>query len=167
MEQIQQVSTNCIELVKQFEGLFLTAYLCPAGVPTIGYGTIQYPDGSKVRLGDICTIASANKYLQSEIEEKAKAVANMLRYTIVTQPQFDALVSFSYNLGVHALKESTLLKKLLVNPNDYSIAHYKTIEGNPVIDSCEFLRWVRADGKVLNGLVRRRAAEADLYKKGI
>lgn len=167
MEQIQAVSTNCIELIKQFEGLFLTAYLCPAGVPTIGYGTIQYPDGSKVQLGDICTIASANKYLHFEVEEKAKAVAGLLRYTIVTQPQFDALVSFAYNLGVHALKESTLLKKLLVNPNDYSIAHYKTIGGKPVIDSCEFLRWVRGDGKILNGLVRRRAAESDLYKKGI
>lgn len=164
MEQIQQVSFECIELIKQFEGLFLTAYLCPAGVPTIGFGTIQYPDGSKVKIGDICTVAAANEYLQFEVAQKSKAVADMLRYTIVTQHQFNALVSFAYNLGAHALKQSTLLKKLLVNPNDYSIAHYKTIAGKPVIDSCEFLRWVRADGKVLNGLVRRRVVEADLYR---
>lgn len=162
--QVTKASNTCIELIKQFEGLFLTAYLDPVGVPTIGFGTTQYPDGTKVRMGDTCTVAEANQYLQYEVAEKAKAVAHMLRYTIVTQRQFDALVSFAYNVGVDALKNSTLLKKLLHNTNDYSIAHYKTLAGKPLVDSCEFLRWVRADGKVLNGLIRRRQAEADLYK---
>jgi lysozyme len=164
MEQIQKVSDNCISLVKQFEGLYLSAYFDPINVLTIGFGTIQYPDGSKVKIGDTCTVAEANRYLQFEVEEKAKAVADMLKYTIVTQHQFDALVSFAYNLGVHALQVSTLLKKVLHNPNDISIAHYKTLAGKPIINSCEFLRWVYADGKVLNGLVRRRATEANMYR---
>lgn len=160
----KQASANCINFIKQFEGLFLTAYYCPSHVATIGFGTIQYPDGQKVQIGDICTVAEANQYLQFEVNEKAKAVAAMLNGITITQNQFDALVSFSYNLGINALRNSTLMEKLLVNPNDITIAHYKTLAGKPVIDSCEFLRWVRANGNVLKGLVRRRAAEADMYK---
>lgn len=158
-------SQACIDLIKRYEGLFLNAYYCPASIITIGFGTTRYPDGRKVKMGDICTVAEANQYLQFEVNEKAKAVSAMLHEVQVTQHQFDALVSFAYNVGTGALKGSTLLRKVLVNPNDYSISHYKTLDGKPIPNSCEFLKWVRGGGKVLKGLVLRRATEADLYKR--
>ncbi len=157
-------SAACINLIKQFEGFYAAAYLDPVQIPTIGYGTIQYPNGSKVKLGDTCTPDQAEQYLQFEVEQKAKTVESLLKQTPINQGQFDALVSFAYNLGTGALKGSTLLKKVLQNPHDNTIYAYDMQAGKPVIDSCEFLRWVRAGGKVLNGLVKRRAAEADMYK---
>lgn len=160
-----QPSKACTDLIKQFEGFYAEAYLCPAGVPTIGWGTTAYPNGAKVKIGEKCTVVQAQEYLDSEVKEKAKEVAVLLNGKPFTQHQFDALVSFAYNLGTGALKGSTLLKKALINPNDISIANYKTGENNkPAVDSCEFLKWVRAGGVVYKGLVRRRAAEADLYK---
>lgn len=161
----RQVSDNCIELIKKFEGYYQHAYKDVVGVNTIGWGSVSYPDGRKVQIGDTCTVIQAEQYLQFEVAEKAKAVATMLHDKPFTQHQFDALVSFAYNLGIGALQHSTLLKKALVNPNDYTIAHYKTLAGYPVPESCEFLRWVRAGYKIYRGLVLRRAAEANLYSK--
>jgi lysozyme len=144
------ISNACIDLVKSFEGFFSKPYLCPANVPTIGYGTILYPNGKKVTLKDYpCTEAQAVEWMRFELNQKAKEVDAMTS-DAVTQHQFDALVSFAYNCGSGALKGSTLLKRVNANPSDPTI-----------IDA--FLMWTKADGKTLNGLVRRRKAEAKLY----
>jgi lysozyme len=141
------------DLIKRFEGLFLKAYVDPGtgGKPyTIGWGTTIYPDGKEVQLGDTCTIEEAQSYLEHEVQEKTKGVYNLLDTDTLTQNQFDALVSFSYNCGLGNFKSSTLLKKAKVDPNDPSIRD-------------EFKKWNKANKKVLAGLTRRRKEEADLY----
>jgi lysozyme len=144
------VNQKCIDLIKSFEGLFLKPYYCPANVCTIGYGTIKYPNGTRVRITDVeITRAKAMEYLMFEIDQKSKAIDPMLREDL-TGNQFGALISFAYNLGEGALKQSTLLKKVNANPLDAQIRN-------------EFQKWIYADGKKLNGLLRRRNAEADLY----
>jgi lysozyme len=149
------VNKACIELIKSFEGLFLEAYMCPASVCTIGYGTISYPNGNKVKLGDKCTQNEALEYLMYEVKEKAKAVDALMRDDL-TDNQFGALISFAYNCGTGALKDSTLRKRVNANPLDATIRE-------------AFLMWskARVDGKLktLKGLERRRIAEADLYFK--
>jgi lysozyme len=127
-------SSNGIRLIQEFEGLRLTSYLCSAGVPTIGYGATYYQDGSKVKLGQTITNAQAAQ----------------LNTTKVNQNQFDALVSFCFNLGAGNLAKSQLLRFIKANPNDPKIA-------------AEFLKWNRAGGEVSTGLVRRRKKEAQLY----
>jgi len=144
------VNQKCIDLIKSFEGLFLKPYFCPANVCTIGYGTIKYPNGTRVRITDVAiTEAKAMEYLMFEIDQKSKAIDPMLREDL-TGSQFGALISFAYNLGEGALRQSTLLKKVNANPLDAQIRN-------------EFQKWIYADGKKLNGLLRRRNAEADLY----
>lgn len=143
-------SKKCIDLIKSFEGFFAKPYLCPANVPTIGYGTIRYPNGQKVKLTDSAIDEkTAENYLMHEVTKKALAVDAMANDAI-NQKQFDALVSFVYNCGENALRTSTLLRLVNENPN------------NPEIRT-QFMRWNKADGKVLSGLTRRRKAEADLY----
>jgi len=150
MSKITEISDACIDLVKSFEGFFSKPYLCPAKVPTIGYGTILYPNGKKVTLQDLpIDEKKAIEFMRFELNQKAKEVDAMTSDS-VTQHQFDALVSFAYNCGSGALKGSTLLKRVNANPSDPTI-----------IDA--FLMWTKADGKTLNGLVRRRKAEAKLY----
>ena len=144
------VNQNCIDIIKSFEGLFLKPYLCPANVATIGYGTIRYPNGTKVRMTDVAiTEAKAMEYLMFEINQKSRAIDPMLREDL-TGNQFAALISFAYNLGEGALRKSTLLKVVNATPLSPQIR-------------TEFQKWVYADGKKLNGLLRRRNAEADLY----
>ena len=142
-------SQKCIELIKQFEGFFPDAYLCPASVPTIGFGTIKYQNGNKVHLGEKITIEQAEDELMYELKKIC-----MVFKPNLNQNQFDALVSFAYNLGTGALLNSTLYKKVKANPNDVSIRD-------------EFMKWnkARVNGKLkeLKGLTRRRKAEADLY----
>lgn len=144
-----KTSPTGVSLIKQFEGFRSKAYLCPAKVWTIGYGTTVYPDGAKVKEGDVCTDKEATRYLTNDVKKFEKSVNSLVK-TYITQNQFDALVSFTYNLGSSNLKKSTLLKKINVNPLEPSIRN-------------EFLKWVNAGGKKLEGLVRRRKAEADLY----
>lgn len=143
-------SQNAIKIVKEFEGLFLEAYQDAVNVWTIGWGTIQYPSGKRVKKGDTCTQAQAEEYLMHELNTKALEIEHHFYNHPINQNQFDALLSFTYNLGVGALKQSTLLKKVKANPNDPDIRN-------------QFMRWVNAGGKKLNGLIRRRKAEADLY----
>lgn len=140
------VSQKGLDLVKQFEGLRLNAYLDSVNVPTIGYGTTVYPNGNKVKIGDVCTKEEAETYLRTDINRRAAAVGEIG----VNQNQFDAILSFCYNLGLGAWNKSTLRKKILANKND------------PTIET-EFNKWNKAGGKVLAGLVKRRQAEADLY----
>jgi len=143
-------SEKCYEIIKQFEGCRLKAYKDSAGVWTVGYGTIMYPNGIKVKEGDICTQDEAVTFLKYEVILKSQSVNAFTSNYNLTQNQFDALVSFAYNLGVGALQKSALLKKIKHNPNDPSI-------------EVEFMKWVNAGGKKIKGLVKRRQQEATLY----
>ena len=132
-----------------FEGCRLEAYLCPASVPTIGYGSTYYEDGRPVKLGDAITQERADQLFEAIAEDFAKRVRSLLKIGL-NENQFSALVSFTYNVGVANLKKSTLLKKVNINPSDTTITD-------------EFLKWNKAGGKVLAGLTRRREEEAKLY----
>lgn len=134
-----------LELIKHFEGLRLRAYQCSAHVWTIGYGHT-----AGVRPGDEISTEQADDFLKQDIAESERSVG---RYVTVPlkQCQFDALVSFTFNLGSGNLRTSTLLKKL--NNGDYAGA------------AGEFLRWVNAGGKRLTGLVLRREAEKTLFEE--
>lgn len=138
-----------IRLLHEFEGLRLNAYLCPAKVWTIGWGNTRYEDGSPVKQGDVITRQRAEALFLNILRKFEVQVRRLIKVKL-NDNQFSALVSFAYNLGVGNLQKSTLLRKLNANPNDSTIRD-------------EFMRWTRAGGKVLNGLVRRRQAESDLY----
>lgn len=139
-----------IDIIKEFEGLKLEAYLCPANVWTIGYGTTVYPNGQKVKQGDRCTKEQADAYLSHSLIRFVGDLLYLVRVK-VTKNQECALISFIYNLGTTNLQSSTLLKKL--NKEDFAGA------------ALEFLKWNKAGGKVLAGLVRRRKMEMDLFNK--
>ncbi|MCM1502036.1 MAG: lysozyme [Bacteroidales bacterium] len=136
-------SQKAIDLIKEFEGVRLKAYRCPAGVLTIGYGHT-----SGVKPGMVISEAQAEEFLREDLQE-AVSYINSLRLAL-TQNMFDALVSFTFNVGIGNLSRSTLLTKVKADPYD-----------NTILD--EFIRWVYAKGKVLPGLQRRRLAEAKLY----
>lgn len=141
-----------ISLIKKYEGCKLTAYKCPAGVWTIGYGNTFYEDGSTVKPGDKITQERADQLLRNILEKKFLEPIRKLIVSDINDNMFSAIVSFTYNVGIGNLKSSTLLKKVNANPNDQSI-------------SLEFKKWVKSAGKVLPGLVRRRESESDLYFK--
>lgn len=146
---MRSTSANGLAIIKKHEGLRLSSYLCPAGVPTIGYGSTRYPDGRKVILGEkLSSEKEATQLLLATLQSFEAAVNRHLPN--LNQCQFDALVSFTYNVGTGAFIKSTLLKKAKVNPADPSILD-------------EFQKWVRGGGKVLPGLVTRRREEANLY----
>ncbi|MCU4389894.1 lysozyme [Acinetobacter courvalinii] len=145
-----KTSSVGINLISSFEDLKLEAYLCPAGVWTIGFGTTVYPDGKKVKKGDTCTAAKAKEYFAHDLS-RFEAAVNQAVTVSITQNQFDALVSLTYNIGETALKKSTLLAKL--NKCDIKGA------------AEQFAVWNKGGGQVLKGLVRRRAAERVLFLK--
>lgn len=140
-----------LDLKKQFEGCRLTAYLCPAKVWTIGWGNTFYADGKPVKQGDKITQAQADELLEIVSNQFAEGVRKLIRQPL-NDNQFSALVDFAYNAGLGNLAKSTLLRKVNANPNDPTIRD-------------EFMKWNKAGGRVLNGLTRRRKAEADLYYK--
>ena len=144
-----RLSVNGLSLIKHFEGLSLKAYLCPAKVWTIGYGTTGV---AEARPGVVITQARAEELLQEDVAKFERQIWALVKDVVVSQHQFDALVTFAYNIGIGAFKTSTLLKKLL--QKDYTGA------------SQEFLRWTKAKGKVLPGLVVRRRAEHLLFLGG-
>ena len=139
-----EISAKGLDLIKKFEGLELESYLCPADVWTIGYGSTK-----GVKEGMSITEEEAEALLKKEAQEYCDYVKEHVSVTL-TQNQFDALVSWTYNLGPRNLKNSTLLEVL--NKEEYD----KVPE--------QILRWTKAAGKELNGLVRRRQAEADLFQ---
>lgn len=139
-----------IQLIQSHEGLRLKPYLCPAGIPTIGYGSTFYPDGSAVKMTDAAITKERATELLAYALQKFENAVNDLVTQPLTQNQFDALVSFVYNVGPGAFTKSTLRRKVNANPNDPSMA-------------AEFARWNKGGGKVLPGLVKRRAEEAKLY----
>ncbi|MGG7716481.1 lysozyme [Klebsiella aerogenes] len=143
-----QTSEKGIALVKQFEGCKLTAYQDSVGVWTIGYGWTQPVDGKPIRAGMTIKQETAERLLKTGLVSYESDASRLVKVSL-TQGQFDALVSFTYNLGARSLSTSTLLRKL--NAGDYAGA------------ADEFLRWNKAGGKVLNGLTRRREAERALF----
>ena len=137
------IGNKGLEMIKHFEGLELNAYQCAAGVWTIGYGHTK-----GVQKGMVISEDTANEMLVEELKEYENYI-NTLVEVELNQNQFDAMVSWVYNLGSSNLQASTLLKVL--NAGDY--------EGVPA----QIMRWNKAGGKVLEGLTRRRQAEADLF----
>ena len=152
------INKEGLELIKESEQFRAKPYICPAGVPTIGWGTTKYPTGRKVTMSDKpITIGQANTYLAFDCMEIEKAVETLVKHPL-NENQFSALVSFAYNVGINALRNSTLLKKININPFDSSI-------------KAEFQRWNKARNpktkklEVLGGLTKRREKEANLYFK--
>lgn len=139
-----------INLISSFEDTRLKAYDDGVGVWTIGIGTTVYPNGVKVKKGDVCTLEQAKSYFAHDLKRFEASVNNLVKVPL-SQNQFDALVSLTYNIGETAFSESTLLKKL--NAKDYQGA------------ADQFPQWNKGGGKVLKGLVRRRAAERALFLK--
>jgi lysozyme len=142
----QKPSAECLSVIREFEGLRLTAYPDPGsgGEPwTIGYG---HTGG--VRAGARCSLDQAEAWLARDAQEAAQAVLRLVKVPMV-QCELDALTSFVFNLGARALAGSTLL--CLLNDGDRTAA------------AAQFLRWTHAAGKVLPGLVRRREAERRMF----
>jgi lysozyme len=137
-------SEEGISLIKKFEGCELKAYQCSANVWTIGYGHTR-----NISEGDTCTQADADEMLVDDLQE-FEGYVNELVDADLTQSQFDALVAWTYNLGPTNLKISTLLKRL--NEGDMADVPH------------QIRRWNKAGGKVLDGLERRREAEALLFQ---
>lgn len=133
-----------LAIIKKFEGCKLKAYKCPAGVWTIGYGHT-----GDVKPGQVITQHQADTILDYDVEKFEEGVTTLLSNLKPTANQFSALVSFAFNLGITALANSTLLKKYRAGD----------LEGA----GKEFGKWVKAAGKVLPGLVKRRAEEAALF----
>lgn len=146
-----KTSQRGIDLIKEFEGFEERAYKDVVGYWTIGYGSL-YVNGVRVSPGMRITREGAEEQLKSDVVRFEKAIEKLVTVDL-NQNQFDALVSFTYNLGEGNLGKSTLLKKL--NRGDFNGA------------ADEFLKWNRAGGKVVNGLVRRRAAERELFLSGV
>lgn len=140
-----------INLIKRWEGFESKPYLCPAGVPTIGYGATYYPDNYKaVKLTDKSINESYATILLEDMLDRYERGVNRYVTSNINENQFSALVSFAYNCGLGALKSSTLLKRVNANPNDENISY-------------QFSRWNKAGGRVLKGLTKRRIDEDKLY----
>jgi len=139
-----------LSLIAEFEGLSLKPYKCSAGVPTIGYGSTYYENGTRVQMSDApITKQRGEQLLQHTADRFASKVFNLIKKP-VTQNQFNALVSFAFNVGSGALASSTLLKLVNVNPNDAMIAK-------------EFLKWNKVNKVPVQGLTNRRIKESALY----
>jgi len=159
---MNKVTEEGIKLIHEFEQFREHAYLCPAGVPTIGWGNTFYADGSPVKMGDKITLAQGNRLFEIIL----KQFENMARKAItsaVNDNQFSAFVSALYNIGHGSSKKSgiivlkngqpsTLLKLINTNPNDPKIAD-------------EFRKWINKGSTFENGLRRRRETEVKLYYK--
>lgn len=141
-----QISERGLKLIKEHEGLSLKRYICPAGKPTIGYGHLITPEDGNLAL---ITPEKAEELLKSDLNACYSAISAMVA-TPLAQGQFDALVSFIFNLGAGKFQTSTLRK--LINRGNYAGA------------ALEFPKWVYANKKVLPGLVKRRKAEQALFR---
>ena len=137
------ISKKGIDLIKRFEGCRLKAYRCPAGVWTIGYGHT-----GNVKSTDVITQEKAEEILKRDLKVHEDNVKRVVKIAL-TQNQFDALVSFEYNVGYGAFANSTLLK--LLNSGNYNAA------------AKQFERWVHVGDNILEGLIRRRNAEKELF----
>lgn len=151
--QGRRISQRGIDLIHSFETLKLTAYADPGsvdGLPvTNGWGTTIDEDGGKITLGEVWDKAKADRLFERDMVKYTNAVDKVVS-AHTNQNQFDALVSFAYNVGTGALRDSTLLR--FHNAGDYEAA------------AAQFARWNKNDGRAMKGLTRRRAAEAALYR---
>lgn len=138
-----------LDLIRRYEGFSPVVYLCPAGLPTIGHGHVVRGDAERARFAAGITPADAADLLAHDAEVAERAVARLVPVPL-TDGQFDALVSFAFNLGAGALQRSTLRQR--------------SIRGEHHDVPAEFLRWTRAGGRILPGLLRRRQAEAMAYQ---
>ena len=146
-----KINNKGLELIKRWEGFEMHAYLCPAGVPTIGYGATYYPNNrNAVKLTDRPISESYASLLLEDMAVHYERGVSRYVSVELTSNQFSALVSFAYNVGLGALKSSTLLKRVNANPNDEDIKR-------------QFMRWNKGGGRVLKGLTKRRQSERDLY----
>lgn len=146
-----KVSYNGHKLIKQFESCRLKAYQNPGDLVSIGYGNTYYEDGAKVRLGDVITKDRADALFRIVLAEFEIGVERLLKVKL-NQNQFDAIVSFAYNVGLGNLGKSTLLKKINKDPNDPTIAD-------------EFPKWRNKGTIYEKGLLKRRQQEVALYFK--
>ena len=137
-------SQACIDFIKDWEKLRLVAYLDGGGVWTIGYGHTDY-----VEPGDTCTEQEAEEFLRQDVQEAAGAIDDFVDVEM-TQPMYDALVSWAYNCGREAVKNSTLVRLL-------NAGHSKEVV------AAQLPRWHKDNGKVVPGLTRRREAERVLF----
>jgi lysozyme len=143
-----KISEEGKDLIKSFEGCRLNAYKCSAGVPTIGYGNTYYPNGDKVKMGDVITLQQA-KELFDDLIVRYETIVNSKLKVDVKQNEFDALVSHTYNTG----GSSTLFKLVNMEAPKDKIKNWFTT------------KYITANGKRLQGLVNRRLKEWDLYNK--
>lgn len=143
-QPFRTVSQKGLALIKEFEGLRLKAYRCPAGVVTIGYGWTK-----GVRMGDVWTRQKAEEMLVEGVKPYAATVAKAIGKTPTSQGEFDALVSFCYNAGPGNFLKSSMLRRHL--------------RGQKQLAADAFLKWTKGGGRTLPGLVRRRRAERALY----
>ena len=144
-----KISSRGLELIKEFEGFSSVSYLCPAKIPTIGYGNTFWEDGRKVKMGEQISKEKALELLEYVVNKDFSQKIYPLIKVEISQNQFDSMVSLAYNIGVGAFSKSTLLKK--VNANDFKGA------------GDEFLKWNKSGGKPLLGLTRRRERERELF----
>lgn len=147
---LKDISENGYAIIRDFEGFRADAYLDTGGVWTIGFGTIKYPNGTKVKKGDKCTRGQAELWLMNDAKW-VDACLDKYVTSKLTQNQFDALASFVYNVGETAFSKSTMLT--LLNQSKFDLA------------SSQFDRWIYDNGKVINGLVKRRTQEKQLFLK--
>lgn len=143
-----KLSEKGLDLIKLFEGCKLTAYQCPAGIWTIGWGTTEPIQGKAICKGMTITQKQADQLLLDNLIQYEQGVTKAVKVKL-NQNQFDALVSFTYNCGIQALQRSDLL--IYVNQKDFLKA------------ANEFERWNKANGVVLGGLIKRRKAEKELF----
>jgi lysozyme len=145
---MRHITPAGLALIKRFEGFSPTVYICPAGYPTIGYGhVVKLQEQGKFSNG--ITPEQAEALLRQDVQTAEYAVLRLIAVPL-TDGQFDALVSFTFNLGAGALQRSTLRRK--VNRSDHAAV------------PAEFRKWVWAGGRRLEGLVRRREAEIVQYR---
>ena len=146
---MRQITQDGLDLIKRFEGFSRTIYMCPAGHPTIGYGHVVTSDEDFIVGIDA---EQADELLRQDAGIAERAILRLINVPL-TDGQFDALVSFTYNLGGGALQRSTLRRK--VNRED----HTEVPE--------QFMRWVWAGGRQLKGLIRRRKAERSVLFRNV
>ena len=144
-----EISNKGLSLIKKFEGFSSRPYLDQALVPTIGYGTTHYLNRAVSMNDHAISKETATTLLEEQISRTYGKVVNHYVRVPISQNQFDALVSFAYNLGANALKKSTLLKKLN--------------KGKKLKADKEFSKWNHVNGKINKGLTARRKLEAELF----
>ena len=144
-----KVSQRGLELIKKYEGFFSEAYLCPSNIPTIAYGCTVYPNGEKVKLGDKISQSEGLEILEKQVNEHSSTIPSYVKIPL-NQNQFDALASFQYNLGKHILSKDKVLANYINNEDWNNVIRIMGL-------------YIKGNGKVLQGLIKRRKEEIELF----